>query len=241
MSILVLAERRGGAWNRMSWETVGAAKKIGKELSQPVEAAVLGKGVAPLAGELARKQFERVHAVEHDLLDPYTPDGYTLALRQLIEKQRPYLTIFPHTYQVRDFAPKLATSLSRVLVSDAVGHRVESGRLTLIRQLFQGKINADLQFLGEPPYFASMQAGAYRADQAQDGSAPVETFAPTLAASDIRIKPLELFRESQRAVDMTTAEIIVSVGRGIKEAENIPNVQKSADGRQAQLAATWPI
>ena len=241
MSILVVAEQRGGAWNRMSWETVAAAQQLGKELSQPVQAAVLGKGVSALAAELARKQFEKVHAVEHDLLEHYTPDAYTLALRQLIQKLNPFLTIFPHTYQVRDFAPKLATSLSRVLVSDAVGHRVEGGRLTLVRQLFQGKISADVRFLGEPPYFASMQAGAYRADQAQEGAAPVETFAPTMAAPDIRIKPLELFRESQRAVDLTTAEIIVSVGRGIKEAENIPIVQKLADALGAELAASRPI
>jgi len=241
MSILVVVEQRAGAWNRMSWETVAAAQQIGKELGQPVEAAVLGKGVTTLAGELGRKQFERVHAVEHDLLEHYTPDGYTLALRQLIEKQHPYLTIFPHTYQVRDFAPKLATSLSRVLVSDAVGHRVESGRLTLVRQLFQGKINADVHFAGEPPYFASMQAGAYRADLAVEGTSPVETFAPAISVSDIRTKPLELFRESQRAVDLTTAEIIVSVGRGIKEAENIPIVQKLADALGAELAASRPI
>ncbi len=241
MSILVIAEQRGGAWNRMSWETVAAAQQIGKELGQPVEAAVVGKGVALLVGELAHKQFERVHAVEHDLLELYTPDGYTLALRQLIEKQRPYLTIFPHTYQVRDFVPKLATSLDRVLVSDAVGHRVESGRLTLIRQLFQGKISADVHFAGEPPYFASMQAGAYRADQAVDGASPVETFAPAISASDIRTKPLELFRESQRAVDLTAAEIIVSVGRGIKEAENIPIVERLADALGAELAASRPI
>jgi electron transfer flavoprotein alpha subunit len=241
MSILVVAEERGGAWNRMSWETVAAAQQIGKELGQPVEAAVAGKGVAALAGELARKQFERVHSVEHDLLEHYTPDGYTLSLRQLIEKQRPYLTIFPHTYQVRDFAPKLATSLGRVLVSDVVGHRVESGRLTLVRQLFQGKITADVHFAGEPPYFASMQAGAYRADQAAEGTSPVETFAATISASDIRTKPLELFRESQRAVDLSAAEIIVSVGRGIKEAENIPIVQKLADALGAELAASRPI
>jgi electron transfer flavoprotein alpha subunit len=202
---------------------------------------VLGKGVAALAAELARKQFERVHVVEHDLIEHYTADGYTIALRQVIEKVHPHVTVFPHTYQVRDFAPKLATSLSRVLVSDAVGHRVEGGRLILIRQLFQGKISADVHFAGEPPYFASMQAGAYRADQSMEGTSTVETFTPVISASDIRTKPLELFRESQRAVDLTAAEIIVSVGRGIKEAENIPIVQKLADALGAELAASRPI
>ena len=241
MSILIVAEQRGGVWNRMSWETVAAAQQLGKELGQPVEAAVVGKSVVGLAGELGCKQLEKVYAVEHDLLEPYTPDGYAIALRQLVETRKPYLTIFPHTYQVRDFAPKLATSFNRVLVSDVVGHRVEDGRLTLVRQLFQGKINSDVHFVGDPPYFASMQAGAYRADQAWEGSAPVETFAPAISAPDIRTKPLELFRESQRAVDLTTADIIVSVGRGIKEAENIPIVQKLADALGAELAASRPI
>jgi electron transfer flavoprotein alpha subunit len=147
--------------------------------------------------------------------------------------------IFPHTYQVRDFLPKLATALGRVAVSDVVAHRVEDGKLVLVRQLFQGKLNVDVRFTGEPPYLASLQAGAYRADRIEAGSARVEKFAPQLTPS--RIKPLELFREAARAVDLTAAEIIVSVGRGIKEADNIPVVQKLADVLGAELAASRPI
>src|SRR5262245_28759281 len=151
MRILVVAEQRGGAWNRTSWETIAAAQQIGAELGQPVEAALLGKGVSSLAGELAAKKIETAYAVEHELLDQYTPDGFTAALRQFLEHRKPYLTMFPHTYQVRDFAPKLATSFGRVLVSDVVGHHVDGGRLTLVRQLFQGKINTDVRFVGDPP------------------------------------------------------------------------------------------
>jgi electron transfer flavoprotein alpha subunit len=149
--------------------------------------------------------------------------------------------LFPHTYQVRDFLPKLATALDRVAVSDVVGHRLEDGKPVFVRQLFQGKVNVDVRFAAEGPNFASLQAGAYRADLLAPGTAPVETFAPQLAAGQIRTKPLELFRESARAVDLSTAEIIVSVGRGIKEAENIPLVQKLADALGAELAASRPI
>jgi electron transfer flavoprotein alpha subunit len=206
-----------------------------------VSAAVLGADVSGLAGELAAKQLARVHSVEHGLLKDYTPDGYTTALRLLIATAKPRLVLFPHTYEVRDYAPKLATSLERVLVSDVVSHRVESGELVLVRQLFQGKLNVDVRFAGEPPCFASVQAGAYRADKVMAGSAAVEKFTPEIAAAAIRTKPQELFRESQRAVDLTGAAIIVSVGRGIKEAENIPIVQKLADVLGAELAASRPI
>jgi len=241
MSILAILEQRGGAWHRMSWETLAAAQQLGAELQQPVSAAVAGDNLAAPAGELAGKKLERVHAVEHALLKDYTPDGYSAALRQLIAAVKPRVVLFPHTYQVRDFAPKLATALERVLVSDVVGHRVESGELVLVRQLFQGKINVDVRFAGEPPCFASVQAGAYRADKVETGSATIEKFTPEISAAVIRTKPLEWFRESQRAVDLTAAEIIVSVGRGIKEAENIPIVQQLADALGAELAASRPI
>lgn len=241
MSILAILEQRGGAWNRMSFETLAAAQQFGAELGKPVSAAVPGQGIGSLAAELATKQLEKVYAVEHDLLKDYTPDGYTAALGQVIAQVKPEVVLFPHTYQVRDFAPKLATALDRVLVSDVVSHHIDGGKLVLVRQLFQGKINVDVKLKGSGPWFASLQAGAWRADKVQAGSSAVENFAPQLTAGDIRTKPLELFREAQRAVDLTAADIIVSVGRGIKEAENIEIVQKLADALGAELAASRPI
>ena len=229
MSVLAVMEQRGGAWNRMSFETLAAAQQLA------------GEAVDPLASELASNQLEKVYAIEHPLLKDYTPDGYSIALRQLIDQVKPALAIFPHTYQVRDFLPMIATALGAVAVSDVVSHRVENGAVVLVRQLFQGKVNVDVRFSGPAPHFASLQAGAYRADQLRAGSAPVEKFAPQLSAGDIRTKPLDLFRESQRAVDLSAADIIVSVGRGIKEAENIPIVQRLADALGAELAASRPI
>ena len=239
--VLVVMEQRGGEWNRMSFETLAAAQQLAGELGATASAAVLGQGISGLAGELASKKVEKVYAVEHELLKDYTPDAYTAALRQLIARAKPAVVLFPHTYQVRDFLPKLATALDRVAVSDVVSHRVENGQVVLVRQLFQGKVNADVRWAGDGPNFASLQAGAYRADQLADGSAPIENFSPQLTAAEIRTKPLDLFRESQRAVDLGAAEIIVSVGRGIKEADNIPLVQQLADALGAELAASRPI
>jgi len=221
MSVLAVLEQRAGAdglpqWNRMSFETLAAAQQIAGELNTTAAAAVLGHGIAELAGELARQHLAAVYAVEHELLRLYTADGYVTALRQLLERVKPGVVLFPHTYQVRDYLPKLATSLGRVAVSDAVSHRTDGSDLVLVRQLFQGKVHADVRFAGDAPHFASLQAGAYRADRLAAGSAPVETFAPRLSDGDIRTRPLELFRESERGVDLTTAAIIVSVGRGIQ-------------------------
>ena len=237
MSILVVLEQQAGQWHRMSWETLAAAQQLG----EPVEAAVLGKGISALANEAASKKLAKVWAVEHDLLESYTADGYTAALEQLIRKTRPKLVLFPHTYQVRDFAPKLATRFSQVLVSDVIAARAEAGTLTLVRQLFQGKLNGDVRVSGTGPVFASLQAGAWRADTLESGSAAVETFAPTLDAAQIRQKPEAPFREAARAVDLTAAEIIVSVGRGIGEQSNLPVVEDLAQAFGAELAASRPI
>jgi len=182
-----------------------------------------------------------VHVIEHPLLDKYTPDAATIAVRQLVENLNPRIVLFPHTYQVRDYAPKLATSMDRVLVSDVVAHKVEAGAITLVRQLFQGKVSASVKFNGEPPFFASLQAGAYRADASQPGAAHTETFAPQITPEQVRSKPLELFRESARAVDLTAADIIVSVGRGIKDPENLPLIEQLAKALNAEIAASRPI
>jgi electron transfer flavoprotein alpha subunit len=235
--ILAVLEQRDGKLHKMALEAVAAAQQMGAGLNLPVYAAVVGGAADALTGY----KLEKVHLIEHDLLKEYTPDGYTVALKQIIEKHHPTYVLFPHTYQVRDFAPKLATALNRVLVSDVIGHRIDDGKLILVRQLFQGKINADVRFAGDAPYFASIQAGAFRADTLEAGSASIETFAPELNASQIRTKPLELFRESARAVDLTAADIIVSVGRGIKEADNIHIVKELADAFGGELAASRPI
>jgi electron transfer flavoprotein alpha subunit len=241
MSILAILEQRDGAWHRMSWETLAAAQQIAGELGVAATAAVPGSGIGPLAAELGGQQLGKVYAVEHELLKDYTADGYALALRQLVGQVRPTLVLFPHTYQVRDFLPKLATALGRVAVSDAIGHRIDGGQVVLVRQFFQGKVNADVRFTGTAPWFGSLQAGAYRADQVRAGNAPVETFSPSLAPGDIRTRPGEIFRESQKTVDLGTAEIIVSVGRGVKDADSIPLIRQLADALGGELAASRPI
>lgn len=241
MSVLAILEQSAGRWHRMSWETLAAAQEIAAALNTTATAAVIGTNAATLANELASRQLHKAIAVEHDLLNTYSADGYTAALAQLIEREKPTLVLFPHTYQVRDFAPKLATRAQRTLVSDVVKVAANGPALTLTRQLFQGKLSADYRCSGEGPHFASIQAGSYQAEALISGSAPVETFAPQLDAAAIRAIAEAPFRESARAVDLTSADLIVSVGRGIKEQENIPIVEALAQALGAEMAASRPI
>jgi electron transfer flavoprotein alpha subunit len=244
MKILVITEQRQGKWNNTSFETLAAAQQIARETSGSVSAVVIGKGVAALAGELAGKNVAEVLLVEHDLLEAYTPDGFCAALKQVIESAKPGLVLFPHTYQVRDFAPKLAVSLNRGMIADCIGVRNDAGKLVFVRQMFQGKTAADVTFQGAAPWFASFQSGAFRSDLVTahpSGKAPVNQVSVELKPQQIRTRPLELFREAKQAVDLTQAPIIVAIGRGIKAPENIPQVEALAKAIGGEIAASRPI
>ena len=244
MKTLVITEQREGKWNTTSFETLVAAQQIVSATSGTVVAAIVGKSVAALAEELATRDVAEVLLVEHELLETYTPDGYCAALKQVIETATPDLVLFPHTYQVRDFAPGLAAMLGKGMVADCVGFRNEGGTLVFVRQMFQGKTVADVTFTGTGPWFASFQSGAFRADLLtahRSGKAPVNAAKVELKAEDIRTKPLELFKEAKSAVDLTQAPVIVAIGRGIKAAENIVQAEALAKALGGEIAATRPI
>jgi electron transfer flavoprotein alpha subunit len=243
MNILLITEQRDGKWNSTTFETLAAAQLIAEETNGRLTAIVIGKNVATLADELAAKKLDEVLLVEHDLLAAYTPDGFNLALQQAIARVNPDLILLPHTYQVRDFAPQLAASLGKGMIGDCIAYRYENGKLIFVRQMFQGKTVADVVFEGASPWFATFQAGAFRADLAAQGAsmATVTAMQVELKPEQIRTKPLEIFREAKQAVDLTQAPIIVSVGRGIKAPENIPMAEKLAKLLGGELAASRPI
>jgi electron transfer flavoprotein alpha subunit len=244
MKILLITEQREGKSSKVSFETLAAAQQIVQHTKGTLTGAVIGKGVAALADELAGYQLDEVLLIEHDLLDQYTPDGFSIALREVIESAKPDLVLLPHTYQVRDFAPKLAASLGKGMIGDCIAYRYENGKLIFVRQMFQGRTAADVVFAGEAPWIATFQAGAFRADLAvkhASGKAPVKPTSVDLNPEQIRTKPLELFREAKQAVDLTQAPILISVGRGIKAPENIAIAEKLAKLMGGEICASRPI
>jgi electron transfer flavoprotein alpha subunit len=244
MKILAVTEQRDAKWNKVSFEIIAAAQQIAEQTKSTVTAVVIGKGVAALSDELAGYQLDEVLLVEHDLLANYTPDGFSIALKQIIEANKPDLVLFPHTYQVRDFAPALAASLGKGMIGDCTTYREEGGKLIFVRQMFQGRTVADVVFAGDAPWIATFQASAFRGDLAKKhagGKAPVKPAAVDLKPEQIRTKPGELFREAKQAVDLTQSPILVSVGRGIKAPENIPLAEKLAKAMGGELCASRPI
>jgi electron transfer flavoprotein alpha subunit len=222
---------------------MAAGQQLAQQLGGTVSAVLLGHEVAALASELAALDLQEVVCVDSPSLAEYTPDGYTEALREVVQQEKPRLVVFSHTYQVRDFAPKLATSLQHALVSDCLGYRLEGERLVFVRQVFQGKFVADVEFAGEAPHFVSFQAAAFREDSVRRGtsSAKIISVPITLPADRIRTKPGERFREAKQAVDLSQSEIIVAVGRGIKAPENLELAKKLADALGAEIGASRPI
>ncbi len=242
-SILVIVEQHEGKLNRVSWETLTAGQALAAETGWTLEAAVAGSGVASLANEVAGKKVAKVYALESPKLEPYTPDAFAAALKQFIASKQPKLVLLPHTYQVRDFVPKLATAMERAAISDCIGYKKDGNKLLFTRQMFQGKLAADVTFTCDAPWFVTFQNGAFRGDKVEAGSAaaPVETVNIEIADGVVRNKPQEVFKEAKQAVDLTQAEIIVSVGRGIKEQKNIELAKQLAEALGGELAASRPI
>ena len=242
-TILVVVEQREGKLNRVSWETIVAGQAIASQTGWTLEAAVVGSGVTAVAGEVAAKKLAKVYDIESARLEPYTPDAFAHALQEFLGKHPARLVLMPHTYQVRDFVPKLATALETTAISDVIGARYEGGNLLFTRQMFQGKFVADVSFVGSGPCFVTFQNGSFRADKIEGGAAPapVETVNVDIPDGVVRNHPQEVFQEAKQAVDLTQAEIIVAVGRGIKEQKNIDLAKQLADALGGDLGASRPI
>ncbi len=237
--ILVFIEHKDCVLNKTSREAITAAQLIGKDLGLKVAAVLPCDKDCSLAQEIAGYNIEKVIVARNEKLGIYTPDAYADAWEQVIKATNPQYVVMSHTYQVRDFAPKVAARLGREVVGDCIRYKADGGKLVLTRRIFLGKLDADVTIGGGAPYFVNFQSGAFRGDNAEKGSAAIETMDVTVG--DIRMTPEAPFQEAKASVDLTKSEIIVAVGRGIKSQENIALAQQLADALGADLAASRPI
>ncbi|MBX3293629.1 MAG: electron transfer flavoprotein subunit alpha/FixB family protein [Acidobacteria bacterium] len=237
--ILVFIEHKDCVLNKTSLEAITAAQTIGKDLGLGVAAVLPCDKECSLAQEIAGYNIEKVIVAKSEKLGTYTPDAYADVWEQVIKAVNPQYVVMSHTYQVRDFAPKVATRFGREMVGDCIRYRAEGGKLVLTRRIFLGKLDADVTIGGDAPYFVTFQSGAFRGDAAEKGSAAVEVM--DVAVGDVRMTPEAPFQEAKASVDLTKSEVIVAIGRGIKSQENIAVAEQLADVLGADIAASRPI
>ncbi len=237
--ILVFIEHKNCVLSKTSLEAIAAAQAIGADLGMKASAVIACDKECSLAQEIAQYDLEKVIVAKSDKLGTYTPDAYADAWEQVIKATNPQFIVMSHTYQVRDFAPKVATRFGREMVGDVIRYKADGAKLVLTRRIFLGKLDADVTVGGDAPYFVTFQSGAFRGDNAAKGSAAVETM--DVEIGEIRMTAEEPFQEAKASVDLSKSEVIVAIGRGIKSQENIAIAQQLADVLGADLAASRPI
>ena len=238
--ILVFIEHKNCVLNKISLEAIAAAQSIGKDLGLKISAIIPCNKDCALAQEISRYNLEKVIVIKNEKLNIYTPDGYADAWEQIIKQTNPQYVVMAHTYQVRDFAPKVAARLGKEVVGDCIRYQNSNGKLVFTRRIFLGKLDADVTIEGDAPYFVTFQSGAFRGDNAEKGG-NAQTEMTNVEVKDLRMSPEEPFQEAKASVDLTKSGIIVAVGRGIKSQENIALAQQLADALGADLAASRPI
>ncbi len=238
--IMVIAEHRRGEIRDVTWEMLSKGRQLAEGLGGELGIALLGKGVKNLA-EALKPAAHRVFLIEDDRLEFYNSEIYERALIQLITERKPLLTFIGHTAQGMDFAPSLAVRLKLPLATDCIGIEAKDETFSLTRQIYGGKINAEVSFLKKGPYMVTLRSGAFPVMEEEPLSGEIVSVPSPLTDEGLARRFIEFVEAAAGEVDITQADILVSVGRGIKDAENIPMVKGLADSVGGVLSCSRPV
>ena len=241
MDILIVLEESNGQIHRMGLESIAAGQRLSDEMGLTAGALVLGGNADGLADQASAYQLGEVLKVNDALLESYSADGYSEAVKQIIDQENPTYVLFGHTYQVRDYVPRLSAKLSQPFLVDNIAIRVENGQPIFTKQMFNAKLSADVEANGSGPFLVSFQSAAFSMDAAAAGSASIRESTVQLDTAMIRTKSEPPFQEEAGGVDLTSADIIVSIGRGIGKEENIPLAVELSKALGGELAASRPV
>ena len=241
MDILIVLEESNGQIHRMGLESIAAGQHLADEMGLTAGALVLGGNADGLADQASKYQLGEVLKVNDALLESYSADGYSEAVKQIIDQENPTYVLFGHTYQVRDYVPRLSAKLNKPFLVDNIAIRVENGQPIFTKQMFNAKLSADVEANGSGPFLVSFQSAAFSMDAAVAGSASIRESTVQLDAAMIRTKSEPPFQEEAGGVDLTSADIIVSIGRGIGKEENIPLAVELSKALGGELAASRPV
>ena len=241
MDILIVLEESNGQIHRMGLESIAAGQRLSDEMGLTAGALVLGGNADGLADQASKYQLGEVLKINDALLESYSADGYSEAVKQIIDQENPTYVLFGHTYQVRDYVPRLSAKLNKPFLVDNIAIRVENGQPIFTKQMFNAKLSADVEANGSGPFLVSFQSAAFSMDAAAAGSASIRESTVQLDTAMIRTKSEPPFQEEAGGVDLTSADIIVSIGRGIGKEENIPLAVELSKALGGELAASRPV
>ena len=241
MDILVVLEGANGAIHRISKEALVAAQALGKDINQKVSVLAFGKNSNNLTKEASSFNVDEVILVEDDNLNSYSAYAYAETIKQVVEKESPNFVIMGYSYLVRDFFPKVSARLQKPLITDVIGYKTDSGKTLFTKQVIHGKLTVDIESKVEGPVLVGFQSAAYSADNLENGSADVRTITVTLDPAQLKTTSEEPFQEESGGVDLTAADKIISIGRGIGKEENMPMVKDLATALKAEIGASRPI
>lgn len=240
--VWVVVQQREGQLPRISFEAVAAAQKLAAALGggKP-EAIVLGSGIGLAAAEVAKFDLAAVHVADHEILRNYTPGTYIGALAPAVRAGRPDYVVFPHTYQTVDYMPRLAQEVEAGLLPEVIGFAPGDGGLVWTRPILGGKLQSKVRVKGEGTVLVSVQSGVFPADSAVRGEAPVRPLDGDLSALAPDREILGYEEVGGEKVDLTKADYIVAVGRGVGGADKMAPIEALAKALGAEIAASRPV
>ena len=241
MDILVVLEDLNGKIHRLSLEAIVGAQKLSASQNLNIAALAVGSNANELASAASKYNIDKVLKVTNDLVSDYSSDGYTEVVRQVIERDSPKYIFFGHTYQVRDYVPKLSAKLMKPFLADSIAFEVNGDSVVATKQMYNAKLLSKITVLKNPPYLVSFQSAAFNSDNIISGSAQIDECDISFDSSLIKTQSEEPFKESSEDLDLTSADLIVSVGRGIGDEQNISLAKDLAATIGADLSSSRPV
>ena len=239
--VLVVLENQRGSIHPFSLEAVAAGQKFAKELNSELSILCIGEKVDELKNQAKDFKSNKLITVQNSMIDMYSSDGYSKVLSDVVSAMGPKYVLIGHSYMVRDFVPRVSAKLNIPFVSDIISVDFNNGSPLFSKQVFNAKLATSIEVSSEQALL-SFQSAAFSSDDIEKGGPDSEeAFDVQLDNEDIRTQIEPEFQESSSGVDLTAAELIVSVGRGIESEDNLPTMQSLADAMGAEVASSRPV
>ena len=236
MQLFVFIQHEEEKINSVSLEALQGAQEIAEKYSGTVSAITFSSSIGD---QLTGYELNEILIIENPKLEKYDPLYYVKAVEDVAIAESPCILVFGHSYEARDWVPRLSARLDIPFISDCIGFK-NDGEFTLVRSVYQGKFNSDI-CINSDKYILSFQSGAFKADALKSGSASIRKVSVDVSNVDDSIQPGEKFQEAEKSVDLSQAETIVSVGRGIGKEENLSLVRDRAEAIGGELASSRPV